>query len=436
MIYEKRSCEARRVKVEDFSHSAFVNEKNTQISVYNKKDEIIPCAAEQIPEKKIKIRKRAFSRRVRKSSSTAKIMPIVTATFLICAFIFDARVFDGRFKKQMYYLAQKGLHMAAEHVLEEAPLKTAETRTLYTIDYYDGLKAEDTVIDIMDDGLFSKNTKKDGEGTLPVNSVGGESYVDGVKFLPITSQNLSTDDPYSIINQTSFTPDMENIASMNPPSLEGLEISDDPLVLIVHTHACESYTQYDEMYPENEETRSEDTDKNIVRVGEEIIRTLSEFGIPAVHCTELHDKDSFINAYTNSANSVKEYLRQYPSIRFVIDVHRDAVIRDDGESIKALSNIAGEDYAQLMLVVGTNGLGHNHPDWQDNLSLAVTLQKSILDTYPSLCRSINLRNVPFNQQLSEGYLLLEVGTCGNTIDEALRSARAFGENMARVIMNA
>lgn len=435
MIYEKRSCEAKRVKAEDFSHSAFVNEKNAQISVYNK-DEIITCDAEQIHGKRIKKRKRALSRRVRKSSGTAKIMPIVAAAFLICAFILDARVFDGRFKKQMYYLAQKGLHMAAEHVSEETPLKTAEARTLYTIDYYDGLETENGAANIMAGDSVEKDLEKDSESTLPVNSAGGGSYVDGVKFLPITSQNLSTDNPYSIINQTSFTPDMESIASTKPSSLDGLEISDDPLVLIVHTHACESYTQYEEMYPENEETRSEDTDKNIVRVGGEITRTLSEFGIPAVHCTELHDKDSFINAYTNSANSVKEYLKQYPSIRFVIDVHRDAVIRDDGESIKALSNIAGEDYAQLMLVVGTNGLGHNHPDWQDNLSLAVTLQRSILDTYPSLCRSINLRNVPFNQQLSDGYLLLEVGTCGNTIDEALRSARAFGENLARVIMNA
>ena len=150
----------------------------------------------------------------------------------------------------------------------------------------------------------------------------------------------------------------------------------------------------------------------------------------------MHDESSFINAYSYSAKTVKRYLEEYPSIRFVIDVHRDAIIKDNGESIKAVTDIAGEDYAQIMFVVGTNELGHNHPRWQQNLSLAVRLQKEISKTYPSLCRSINLHNVPFNQQLSDGYLLLEIGTSANTLEEALRSARAFGENLARVILGA
>ena len=130
---------------------------------------------------------------------------------------------------------------------------------------------------------------------------------------------------------------------------------------------------------------------------------------------------------------MRKYLEEYPSIRFVIDVHRDAIIRDDGESIKAVKNIGGQDYAQLMFVVGTDEKGHKHPNWKNNLSLALELQQSMEDTYPGLCRSINLRDVPFNQQLSDGYILLEVGTSANTLDEALLSARAFSENLARVI---
>jgi stage II sporulation protein P len=314
----------------------------------------------------------------------------------------------------------------ADAVLErETDIGRDISRTLYTLDYKDEektAKAEESAQETFEAREASVDTADEIQG-----------YADGERLLPITEMNLASDSPLSITNETNFSPDVKLLSQTKPSPLEGVDEADGPLVLVLHTHACESYTQYDTAYPENEQTRSKDTSRNVVAVGEAICNTLADFGVSAVHCTRLHDGESFINAYSNSAASVKSYLEEYPSIRFVIDVHRDAVIRDDGESIKAVAEISGEKYAQLMFVVGTNQLGHNHPDWQENLSLALTLQKSISDTYPSLCRSINLRNVPFNQQLAQGYLLLEVGTSANTLDEALRSARAFGENLARVI---
>lgn len=269
---------------------------------------------------------------------------------------------------------------------------------------------------------------------VTVGEVSGESFADGVKYFPITHLDLSADDIFSLTNETAFSPDVEYLANQTPAALQNINLSNGPLVLIVHTHGEECYSSDADMYPQNDTSRSTDISKNVVRVGEEIANTLDSFGIEALHCTKMHDSESFINAYSSSAKSVKEYLREYPSIKIVVDVHRDAIIRDDGESIAAVTEIAGEEYAQLMFVVGTNELGHNHPDWQDNLTLALNLQKSLDSTYPSLCRSINLRNVPFNQQLSSGYLLLETGTSANTLEQALRSARAFGENLARAVM--
>lgn len=362
----------------------------------------------------------------RKIKRVLKRAAVVAAMVAVC--FLDIRVFEGKIASAVTGAVKNAVNAVTEKETETAP--DFGVRTLYTLNYSDNTQSPAAAV------LNSTQDEIKTEKPVPVNKAVGEAYVDGTKFYPITALDLSSDDPYVLGNGTDLTPDMREVDKTVPSSLSGLSITNEPLVLILHTHACESYTEYDEMYPADEATRNEDTEKNVVRVGREISDTLSDFDIPAIHCTKLHDKESFINAYSNSASSVKEYLQKYPSIRFVIDVHRDAVIKEDGESIKAVTEIAGEEYAQIMFVVGTNRLGHNHPNWQDNLSLAVDLQKSISDTYPSLCRSINLRDVPFNQQLSGGYLLLEVGTSANTLDEALNSARAFGENLARVIYGA
>ena len=354
---------------------------------------------------------------------------IVFAAVLFCVMTVDVRLLGGRLAQNFRYAVNDGI----KHLVEIAePKDVHEKSTLYTRLLCDvsenlGIKEPDAV---------SNDVVNDEETVAPVSNNVADSFVDGTRFYPIVSLDLSADSLFSLSNGTSFSPDMERLSSTKPTALTDVAAGEGPLVLIVHTHGEECYAENADMYPEGDASRSGDTQKNVVRVGKEIADTLADFGIETLHCETMHDSESFINAYSASAKSVSKYLEEYPSVKIVVDVHRDAIIRDSGESVKAVTEIAGQDYAQLMFVVGTNELGHNHPDWQDNLSLAMTLQKSMNDTYPSLCRSINLRNVPFNQQLSSGYLLLEVGTCANTLDEALRSARAFGENLARTIITA
>lgn len=311
-----------------------------------------------------------------------------------------------------------------------------DKRTIYTLPFAESnIDADNTNFsENVSESAKEEDDEKESTESLAVTSqasLGASS--DGIKYYPISELDLSCENPLSLSNATSFDVNLESLLQSTPKSLESLSVSSEPLVLILHTHACECYSESENSYAENEPTRCDDTDKNVVRVGEEIAETLSDFGICTVHCKTLHDKESFIDAYSESAESVREYLAKYPSIKFVLDVHRDAIIREDGESIKAVCDVAGENYAQIMFVVGTNELGHNHPDWHENLSLATLIQRQISSSYPSLCRSINLRNVPFNQQLLDGYLLLEVGTSGNTLSEALRSARAFGTEFARLI---
>ncbi len=269
------------------------------------------------------------------------------------------------------------------------------------------------------------------------SSDGGKSGSDGEIYYPIAERNMSAKQITALTNQTDFTPDTAALLKQSPKAFENLSLSDEPLVLILHTHATECYSMSDsDSYLSTEPTRSSDDSINMNRVGDELCDVLSDFGINAVHCTVRHDEKSFIKAYNSSLSSAKEYLEKYPSVKFVIDLHRDAIL-DGSTKIKPAISIGGEKYAQLMFVVGTNESGINHPNWQDNLCLALNLQSAAEEMYPGLFRQTNLRSPSFNQQLSPGFLLLEDGTCGNNLDEALRSVRAFGTVFAsEIIKNA
>ena len=272
---------------------------------------------------------------------------------------------------------------------------------------------------------------------VPVQSASeGKIGADGEILYPVLAKDLSTSDVLSLSNETTYSPDVQALLSETPAALQNLTVvPEQPLVLVLHTHGTECYNEsphegfYDAALP----VRSENTEENVVGIGEELTEVLNDFGIPTLHSTKLCDKDSFVRAYSTSAEEVRHYLAQYPSIRFVIDLHRDSIEASDGTKTKPVFSFAGQSTAQLMLVVGTDAAGANHPDWQNNLSLALTLQNDMMQTYPGLFRRINLRTASFNQQLCDGYLLLECGACANSHEEAVRAARLFATGFARVI---
>ncbi len=210
--------------------------------------------------------------------------------------------------------------------------------------------------------------------------------------------------------------------------------ADGPQVLIVHTHATESYTMpAGEEYVPSDEWRTLEEDKNMLRIGEEIAAVLTECGLSVLHDRTLHDYPNYSGAYNRSLATVQRYLEDYPSIVYVLDVHRDAVEDESGRSYKLLC--AEEPRAaQMEFVLGTPGGGAAHENWLQNAKLACAVQESILADYPTLMRPIVLRNSRYNQHLTTGSLLIEVGTAGNSLDEALTSARIFAEHFAKTVV--
>lgn len=206
-----------------------------------------------------------------------------------------------------------------------------------------------------------------------------------------------------------------------------------PQILIMHTHATEAYTMDgDDVYTETDESRTTDENYNMIRVGEEMKSVFEEMGLSVVHDTTTYDYPGYNGSYGRSLTGAQGYLEQYPTIQVVLDVHRDALIASDGTVYSKTTTIDGEAVAQVMLVVGTNDGGLTHPNWEDNFALALRLQGAMLAVDPTLPRNIDLRSQRFNQHLTPGSLLVEVGTSGNTLQEALAGARLFAQAAGQV----
>ncbi|MBQ7345121.1 MAG: stage II sporulation protein P [Oscillospiraceae bacterium] len=213
---------------------------------------------------------------------------------------------------------------------------------------------------------------------------------------------------------------------------------DEPTVLILHTHGTEAFmptqdSQYEEF---GGEFRTKDERYNMLSIGDELTRLLTEAGISVIHDRTLHDLNDYNDSYDNSRVAVQEYLKKYPSIQLVLDLHRDAAEYQDGTQWATSATVDGKPSAQVMLVVGTNATGLNHPNWQTNMALAEKLQVAIHRVCPGVERAINLRGSRFNHDLSPGALIAEIGSAGNTHEEAMRAVPVLAEAIVSLVHGA
>lgn len=265
---------------------------------------------------------------------------------------------------------------------------------------------------------------------LPAVTTAPEDIV-GRTLTPVSGDGYDSAQGVYIENRPGLDLDVAALASADL----SLELPEEgPQVLIMHTHGSEAYTpDGTDTYVPTGECRTLDTAKNVVRVGDEIARVLTEMGLTVVHDTQLYDYPEYNGAYDRSLAAVEAWLEQYPSIRVVLDVHRDALVGEDGTIYKPITTVGGEQAAQVMLVMGSNAL-YDHPGWQENLSLAVKIQKEMNTLWPTLARPIGLRENRYNQQTTTGSLLVEVGAHGNTLQEALAAARMFARAAGAVLL--
>ena len=201
--------------------------------------------------------------------------------------------------------------------------------------------------------------------------------------------------------------------------LTGSQVS----VLVLHTHATESYTPvHGETYEASADYRTLDTGHNLVSVGNLLESLLTQGGIGVVHEEELHDYPSYDGGYERARETIQSVLARESRIRLVLDLHRDAAVDEYGNQFSTACTVKGRNSAQIMLVVGVG-----HPAWQENMALAVKLTAQLEKMYPGITRGIILRTYDYNQDLSPGALLVEVGAAGDTRQQALVAAEALSE---------
>lgn len=268
--------------------------------------------------------------------------------------------------------------------------------------------------------------------TAPPVTTAAPSDIVGRTLVPTSPDGYDVAGGLYLYNRTSLDVDLASAASAPVP----ITLPDEgPQILIVHTHATEAYTPdgTDVYTPSDNNTRTLDNNYNMVRVGDEMEKVFTEMGLGVIHDTTLHDYPQYNGAYDRSAKTVAAYLEQYPTIRVVLDVHRDALIGEDGTVYKAVTTVDGTSTAQVMLVLGSSE-GGEHPNWMENLTLACKIQNGLNTLYPTLARPMTLRSSRYNQQLCPGSLLVEVGTHGNTLQEALAAARLFARAAGQVLL--
>lgn len=201
-------------------------------------------------------------------------------------------------------------------------------------------------------------------------------------------------------------------------------------ILIYHTHTCESYTPTENFkYKESGNFRTKDINYSVARVGTELTKYMKYYGYNVIHDTTIYDA-SYSESYDRSLKGVAKLLEENKNTDILFDIHRDAI----GDSKYAPTVKIGEDEAaQMMFVIGSNGGGSKHDNWNENLKLAIKIQEKANELYPGLFKPIILRDSRYNQQLAKGASIIEVGATGNTMEQCLNSMKYLSKVLSEVL---
>ncbi len=251
---------------------------------------------------------------------------------------------------------------------------------------------------------------------------------DGGAFVRLTSgaqvKNLTTETSQCLYAQSNLLPEYD------------ISINNGPLVLIIHTHATESYMPVEsDYYDEEFNSRTTDKTQNVIAVGDEIARALEQNGIGVVHDATLHDYPTHTGSYKRSAETVRNILAQYPSIKIVLDIHRDSITALDGARIAPVAEIDGKKAAQVMIISGCDDGTMNMPDYMQNFRLACLIQNKTERTYSDLMRPILFDYQKYNQDLTPGSLVIEVGSAANSLEQAKYAGYLLGDSIAQALIS-
>ena len=231
-------------------------------------------------------------------------------------------------------------------------------------------------------------------------------------------------------NRTGREIDFENYLSKTPKIC--IKNKKKPVVLIYHTHTSERYMDRDDgSFPRDFSPRTQDNSQNVVAIGDEIAKVLKRRGIEVIHDTTVHDYPNYNGAYTRSSRTVRECLKKNPGIQIAIDIHRDSMGSNKTGKIKpTFKTKDNKKAAQIMFISGCGiDKSMQFPNWDKNLTLSLNVQSICEKYFPGFTRELLIKNSRYNQNITQGSMLIEIGSDMNTIEESKLSAQMLGESL-------
>lgn len=248
---------------------------------------------------------------------------------------------------------------------------------------------------------------------------GGSTYFDLETCGQVNNQSTLSNE--KLLAESKYLPDFT------------ITDTDEPQVLIYHTHTTESFEPYVRDFCDaNFNYRTTDPTKNMVMVGDEICKELEKAGIGVIHAVEIHDYPSYNGSYARSRATIEPILKKYPSIKVALDIHRDA-ISSNGSAFQPYVEINGREAAQIMIISGCDDGTLGMPNYLKNFRFASYFEQQLESDNPGLTRPILFDYRKYNQDLTTGSLLIEVGSHGNTLDQVKYSGQLIGQSLVSVL---
>lgn len=230
--------------------------------------------------------------------------------------------------------------------------------------------------------------------------------------MPITPATADSFDESSLdeISEPPGTTD----PTTPPAEVTNRIISKEPLIALYNTHSSETYELTDGV------THQKGKAGGVAIVTQEMQKFIEEnYQIPVLFSPTIHDM-AFNSSYVESHKTAMALVKDNPSLKMILDVHRDGAMSRE----QSLVEINGEQVAKILIVVGTDARAE-HPKWRENLDFAKKLAAKLDAMYPGLSRGISIKQGRYNQELSTGALLVEIGSNKNTTDEAVAAGKLF-----------
>ena len=270
-----------------------------------------------------------------------------------------------------------------------------------------------------EDGPIFRNCYKAGKSEKIVK-IGPSAYVKNLTKLP-----------NSVIEQANKKAPSFNLDDFGTRSDNDKKNKPQPQVLILHTHATEAYELREkEKYSSKVSSHSRNVKMNVISVGEQIVNQLKAANIETIHDKTIHDDPAYLGAYNRSNETIRRYLDTYKSIKVVLDIHRDAIQNDKLERFAPVARIDERPAAQIMIISGCDTGNKIYPNYEQNLAFACFLQRHLEADYKNLTRPMMFAYKHYNQSLTPGTLLVEIGSNSNSVDEALYAGWLFGKSVA------